>query len=62
MSLGGLLGREREVAALSSVIEASRHRGSVLLMSGEPGIGKSALLAVARAAARDAGYTVLGAA
>jgi hypothetical protein len=54
-----LLGREREVAALSSVIAASQ--GSVMLMVGEPGIGKSALLAVARATAREAGYTVLSA-
>jgi predicted ATP-dependent serine protease len=31
-------------------------------VTGDPGIGKSALLAVARAVAREAGYTVLGAA
>jgi hypothetical protein len=61
VSSGTLLGREHEVAALSAVIQASRQRGAVLLMTGEPGIGKSALLAVARAAARAAGYTVLGA-
>jgi len=59
VSSGELLGREREIAALSSVIQAGRERGSVLLMVGEPGIGKSALLAVTRASARDAGYTVL---
>ena len=61
MSSSGLLGREREVAVLESFIQAGRERGSALLMTGEPGIGKSALLAVARAAAREAGYTVLGA-
>lgn len=56
-----LLGREREIATLSSIIERGRDHGSVLLMVGEPGIGKSALLALARSAARDAGYAVLGA-
>jgi hypothetical protein len=61
VSFSGLLGRDREVAELSSVIEASRRHGSVMMMTGEPGIGKSALLAVARAAAPEAGYTVLGA-
>jgi AAA ATPase domain len=61
VSISGLLGREREVAVLTSVIQTGRRRGSVTMMTGEPGIGKSALLAVARAAAREAGYTVLGA-
>jgi hypothetical protein len=61
VSSGELLGRDRELAALSSIIEAGHERGAVLLMVGEPGIGKSALLAAARAAARAAGYTVLGA-
>jgi hypothetical protein len=62
VSPAGLLGRDRELAALAAVIQAGRERGGVLLMTGEPGIGKSALLAAARAAARDGGYTVLGAA
>jgi tetratricopeptide (TPR) repeat protein len=61
VSSGALFGREREVAALSSVIQASRQHGSVLVVTGEPGIGKSALLAAARDAARAAGCTVLGA-
>ncbi|MEO5874628.1 MAG: ATP-binding protein, partial [Streptosporangiaceae bacterium] len=59
MSPERLLGREREVAALVALIAVGRESGSATLMIGEPGIGKSALLAVARAAARDAGYTVL---
>jgi tetratricopeptide (TPR) repeat protein len=54
-----LLGRDREVAALTAAIAAGRERGSVTLMIGEPGIGKSALLAVAGATARAGGYTVL---
>jgi hypothetical protein len=62
VSSSELLGREREVAVLSSVIQAGREGGSVMVVIGEPGIGKSALLAVARSAAREAGYTVLGAA
>jgi tetratricopeptide (TPR) repeat protein len=56
-----LLGREREVAAITSAVGAGRAGGAVLVLIGEPGIGKSALLAVARAGARGAGYTVVAA-
>jgi AAA ATPase domain len=59
VSAGPLLGRAREIAAVTSAVEVGRERGSVLLVVGEPGIGKSALLSVARAAARDGGYTVI---
>lgn len=44
-----LVGRERDLDHLSEMLE--RHASGVLLLSGEPGVGKSALLdAVARAA------------
>jgi tetratricopeptide (TPR) repeat protein len=56
---GQLLGRESEMAALHAVVAAGVEHGSALLVIGEPGIGKSALLSAARAAAGSAGYTVL---
>ncbi|MCW2530098.1 MAG: ATPase-like protein, partial [Pseudonocardiales bacterium] len=62
MKEGRLLGREREVAALTDLIAAGTHQGAPLLVVGEPGIGKSALLAAARTVAHQSGYTVLQAA
>lgn len=52
-----LHGRDREQATLGRL--ASTLSGAGLLIDGEPGVGKSALLAVAAAAARDAGVRVL---
>jgi DNA-binding CsgD family transcriptional regulator len=50
-----LLGREAEVAQVSDRLDAARRgESSVLVISGEPGIGKSALLAFAREQAGDA--------
>ena len=47
-----LIGRDREVAVIAGLgKEVMRGRGSVLLIEGEPGIGKSALV---RAALTDA--------
>ncbi len=54
-----LLGREPEVAVLNAAVAAAADQGAALLVVGEPGIGKSALLARAQAAAAAAGYTVL---
>jgi DNA-binding CsgD family transcriptional regulator len=49
-----LLGRTTELAQIQQALaEARLGRGSSLLMQGEPGIGKTALLAYAVAAARD---------
>ncbi|HEV2371818.1 MAG TPA: AAA family ATPase [Streptosporangiaceae bacterium] len=53
------MNRQQEVAALRErVRELAAGRGGSLLVEGEPGIGKSALLAVALADARDFGCEV----
>src|SRR6476646_6098693 len=51
---GQLLGREREREALDRLLEAARsgHAG-VLVVRGEPGVGKTALLEYAVEAGRD---------
>ncbi|MEU3607799.1 LuxR family transcriptional regulator [Streptomyces sp. NPDC035033] len=56
-----LLGREREKTFLDGILEAALHdgRGSAVLLRGQAGIGKSALLAWARGAARRRGFAVL---
>jgi tetratricopeptide (TPR) repeat protein len=56
---GRLLGRDSEVAVLTGVVAAGLEAGSAILVIGEPGIGKSALLDAARTAAKAAGYSVL---
>lgn len=49
-----VVGRERELTRLSELLEAARRgRGSGLVVRGEPGVGKSLLLAAAIAAAED---------
>lgn len=62
MNARQLLGRERELAVLRGLIEAEEGEGSVLLVTGEPGIGKSALLAEAGTRAAILNYCVLTAA
>jgi DNA-binding CsgD family transcriptional regulator len=57
-----LFGRERETEILDGVIARAREAGSALVIRGDPGIGKSALLAAAAATARIAGFQVLTAA
>jgi DNA-binding CsgD family transcriptional regulator/tetratricopeptide (TPR) repeat protein len=53
---GTLLGRENETALLTGLLrELSRGRGSSVLIEGEPGIGKSALVRAAMAGVPDAG-------
>jgi DNA-binding CsgD family transcriptional regulator len=57
-----LLEREEELARVEAAIEAvAAGRGSLLLVEGPAGIGKSELLAAARARARTAGFEVLAA-
>lgn len=54
-----LLGRDGELRALSAHLEAVDARGCAVGLSGEPGVGKSALQAAAVGLARARGFTVL---
>jgi DNA-binding CsgD family transcriptional regulator len=54
-----LYGRDLELGVLVGLVEGVRSGGGVLLVRGEPGIGKSALLAEASAQARADGVQVL---
>ncbi len=56
-----LIGRDREVRALTELIGRGEKAGQVLVIIGDPGIGKSALLGAAQDAARAAGFRVLSA-
>jgi DNA-binding CsgD family transcriptional regulator/tetratricopeptide (TPR) repeat protein len=56
---GALVGRDSEMALLTGLIrEVTRGRGGAVLIEGEPGIGKSALVRAAVAEARKAGCQV----
>ena len=56
---GALVGRESEMAQLTGLIkEVARGHGSSVLIEGEPGIGKSALVRAAVAEAPEAGCQV----
>ena len=56
---GALVGRDSEMALLTGLIrEVARGRGNSVLIEGEPGIGKSALVRAAMAAAPKAGCQV----
>ncbi len=59
---GPLLGRDAEIELLASLLDGIRDGGGALVLYGEPGIGKSRLLAWAAASARERGFTVLSAA
>jgi predicted ATP-dependent serine protease len=54
-----LVGRIEEVARLRDVLSSANHDGQALLISGEPGVGKSMLLQAAEHLAADAGVRVL---
>ncbi len=60
-NLGPPLGRDAEIGLLASLLDGIQEGGGALVLSGEPGIGKSRLLAVAAALARERGFTVLSA-
>jgi len=56
---GALVGRDSEMALLTGLVrEVARGRGSSVLIEGEPGIGKSALVRAATAVAPEAGCEV----
>jgi hypothetical protein len=54
-----LLGRERELELIGSFLDAAAINGEALVLSGEPGVGKTALLETGGAAASSAGWRVL---
>jgi predicted ATPase len=54
-----LLGRDDELTQLYELIDAIGRRGGAIVVRGEAGIGKSALLAAARERARHRGVTVV---
>ncbi|BBH69229.1 transcriptional regulator [Actinoplanes sp. OR16] len=51
-----LIGRERELADVIAVVDAAAQRPASMLIHGDAGIGKSALLAAASSAARRRGH------
>src|SRR5690349_24098001 len=56
---GALVGRESEISLLTGMVkEVSLGRGGAVLIEGEPGIGKSALVRAAATDAPDASYQV----
>jgi DNA-binding CsgD family transcriptional regulator len=54
-----LLGRDRELSELYALIDGIEGRGGALVVRGDAGIGKSALLAAAREQAQHRGITVV---
>lgn len=54
-----LQGREQEISLIEDLIDRIDRGGSTLVISGEPGIGKSALLEVAKHRAGERGVSVL---
>jgi hypothetical protein len=59
---GPPVGRDAEIALLTSLLDGIDGTGGALVLYGEPGIGKSRLLGVAAGLARERGCTVLSAA
>ena len=58
---GPLLGRDVEIGLVTSLLDGAPAAGAALVLRGEPGIGKSRLLAEAAALAREREFTVLSA-
>src|SRR4051812_19937080 len=58
-SRGLLLGRDREQSELYALVDGIDQRGGALVVRGDAGIGKSALIAAARERARSRGITVV---
>ena len=57
-----LFGRSSELATITAFVGRARIGGEALLLLGEPGVGKTALLDAAASAAAEAGMSVLRAA
>src|SRR6476646_8837320 len=58
-TMEALVGRAREFAILATLVDMLDERGAALVVRGEAGVGKSALLAAASAQARTRGMLVL---
>jgi len=54
-----LLGRDQELAKLYALVDGIEEQGGALVVRGEAGIGKSAVLAAARERAIHQGVTVV---
>jgi hypothetical protein len=54
-----LVGRELEWGLLTSMLDEVTTRGQVLVLRGDPGVGKSRLLVEAARSARERGMSVL---
>src|SRR6202022_1311844 len=54
-----LVGRAAEAASLAAIVDHLADRGAALVIRGEPGIGKSALLLLLREQAAARGFAVL---
>src|SRR5262245_11041557 len=61
-ALHNLVGRDRELAVIGGFLERSATVGTALLLVGEPGVGKTALLTTASALAQSRGIAVVQAA
>ena len=59
MTAVSLVGRETEVAVIAELLKAVHHSGRTIVVYGEAGVGKSALLASAAGMAADRGMLVL---
>lgn len=55
----GLYGRERESKVLDDLLSRAKEHGAALVIRGDPGIGKSALVSTAAADAMSRGFQVL---
>ena len=56
---GSLVGRDKEIRRLESLVSGADSTGAALVLRGEPGIGKTALLTEARSRAEARGMVVL---
>jgi predicted ATPase len=53
--------RDAGLGVIRALIETAAHRGRLLALEGEPGIGKTSLISKAKARANEAGMQVLAA-